>query len=164
MLQHVSTAKIYASMNNDAALFTSLITMAILISACGNLISSTSTRLIRVVDICRSFCERAKIEKDKSELDQIFTQLEKVGPRIKLLETTLTMFYIAISCFAMTTLFMSLDQIISPDLSLLTLGSGIIGVLILPFASILLVIERQFTMKSIWQEIDYVNRTFRKEY
>ena len=149
-------------MNFEAALFTSLVTMAILISACGSLISSTSTRLIRVVDICRSFCERAKTETDKDELSQIFTQLERIGPRIKLLETALTMFYVSISCFALTTLFMSLDQIMPQDISICTLGSGITGVLILPIASILLVIERQFTMKSIWQEIDYVYKTFRK--
>lgn len=148
--------------NNDTALFTSLITMAILISACGSLIISTSNRLIRVVDICRSFCERAKTETNKEELTQIFTQLEKIGPRIKLLESVLTMFYIAISCFAFTTLFMSLDQLIPADLSTFTLTSGIIGVVILPLSSILLVVERQFTMKSIWQEIDYVNKTFKR--
>ena len=147
----------------DAALFTSLVTMAILISACGSLIISTSNRLIRVTDICRNFCERAKTETDKVELDQIFYQLEKIGPRIKLLETALTMFYISISCFALTTLFMSLDQVMPQDLNALTVASGLVGVLILPIASILLVIERQFTMKSIWQEIDYVNKTFRRE-
>ena len=136
--------------------------MAILISACGSLISSTSTRLIRVVDICRGYCEKAKEEKDKNELEQIFSQLEKIGPRIKLLETVLTMFYVSISCFAVTTLFMSLDQIMPQDLNVITLVSGIIGVIILPLACIVLVIERQFTMKSIWQEIDYVNKTFRK--
>lgn len=149
-------------LNTDAALFTSLVTMAILISACGSLIISTSNRLIRVTDICRNLCEKAKIEKNNQELDQVFYQLEKIGPRIKLLETILTMFYIAISCFSLTTLFMTLDQVIPKDLSLLTISSGIIGVLILPIASILLVVERQFTMKSIWQEIDYVNKTFRK--
>lgn len=151
-------------MNNlDAALFTSIVTMAILISACGSLIISTSNRLIRVVDICRGFCDRAKTETDKGELEQIFYQLERIGPRIKLLETALTMFYISISCFALTTLFMSLDQIIPQNLNKLTLGSGIVGVLILPIASIILVIERQFTMKSIWQEIDYVNKTFKNK-
>ena len=147
---------------NEAALFTSLVTMAILISACGSLIASTSTRLIRVTDICRNLCERAKAETNKGEIDQIFTQLEKIGPRIKLLETALTMFYVSISSFALTTLFMSIDQIISYDLNLLTLVSGIIGVSVLPIASILLVVERQFTMKSIWQEIAYVNKTFRR--
>ena len=147
----------------ETVLFTSLVTMAILISACGSLIISTSNRLIRVTDICRNLCERAKTETLKSELDQIFSQLEKIGPRIKLLETVLTLFYISISCFALTTLFMSLDQIIPQNLSSLTVGSGIVGVLILPVASIILVIERQFTMKSIWQEIDYVNRTFRND-
>lgn len=149
-------------LNADAALFTSLVTMAILISACGSLIISTSNRLIRVTDICRNLCEKAKVESNNKELDQIFYQLEKIGPRIKLLETILTMFYIAITCFSLTTLFMTLDQVIPGDLSILTVSSGIIGVLILPIASILLVVERQFTMKSIWQEIDYVNKRFRK--
>lgn len=146
----------------NVTIFTSLITMAILISACGSLIISTSNRLIRVVDICRNFCEKVKHETNKEEIEQIFTQLEKIGPRIKLLESALTMFYISISCFAFTTLFMTLDQVIPKDLSFCTVLSGIIGVLILPLASILLVIERQFTMKSIWQEIDYVNNMFKK--
>ena len=145
----------------STAVFTSIVTIAILISACGSLIISTSNRLIRVTDICRGFCERAKTEANKTELEQIFAQLENIGPRIKLLETALTMFYISISCFSLTTLFLSVDQILPQDISILTLGSGIVGVLILPIASILLVIERQFTMKSIWQEIDYVNKTFR---
>ena len=147
----------------DAPLFTAIVTMAILISACGSLIISTSNRLIRVVDICRNFCERAKSETSESELNQIFYQLSRIGPRIKLLETALTMFYVAISCFAFTTLFMPLDKIIPQDLSTLILCSVIIGVLILPIASIILVVERQFSMKSIWQEIDYVNKTFKRK-
>lgn len=146
----------------STALFTSLVTLAILLSACGSLIISTSNRLIRVVDICRGFCEKAKVETNKEELEQIFSQLAKIGPRIKLLETALTLFYVSISCFAFTTLFMSLDQITEKNLNMLTVISGIIGVLILPIASVLLVIERQFTMKSIWQEIDYVNKRFHK--
>ena len=148
--------------NLSTALFTtSIVTIAILISAAGSLISSTSTRLIRVVDICRGLCEKAKTETNQSELDQVFVQLEKIGPRIKLLETALTLFYVSISCFTLTTLFLSLDQILPLNLGQITLGIGIAGVLILPIASILLVVEGQFTMKSIWQEIDYVNKTFR---
>ena len=150
-------------MNTEAALFTSLVTMAILISACGSLISSTSTRLIRVTDICRGFCEKAKAEEERSELEQIFTQLEKIGPRIKSLETALTLFYVSLSCFALTTLFMSIDQVMPQDLNLYTLGSGIFGVLILPIASILLVYERQFSMKSIWLEMDFVNKKFKRD-
>ena len=147
---------------NETALFTSLVTVAILMSACGSLIISTSNRLIRVTDICRNLCQKAKIETNKGELEQIFSQLKKIGPRIKLLETVLTMFYVSISCFGLTTLFMCLDQIMAQDLNVFILTTGIVGVLILPISSILLVVERQFTMKSIWQEIDYVNKTFRK--
>lgn len=147
---------------NETALFTSLITMAILMSACGNMISSTTTRLFRVVDLCRSYCEKIKTETQKDELELTFSLLEKIVPRIKLLESVLTMFYVAISCFAITTLFMSLDQITAKDLNLITLGSGIIGVVILPLASILLVVERQFSTKTIWEEIDYVNKLIKK--
>ncbi len=149
----------------STALFTtSIVTIAILISACGSLIISTSGRLIRVTDICRGLCEKAKVETNQTEIDQIFYQLEKIGPRIKLLESALTLFYVSISSFTLTTLILSIDQIVPNDLTTFTLGTGILGVLIMPIASILLVIERQFTMKSIWQEIDYVNKTFKKEH
>ena len=88
---------------NSTALFTtSIVTIAILISACGSLIISTSARLIRVTDICRGLCERAKTETIQAELDQVFFQLEKIGPRIKLLETALTLLYVSISCFTLS--------------------------------------------------------------
>lgn len=148
---------------DNAALFTSLVTLAILISACGNLISSTSTRLARVVDISRNLCDKAKKETNEVELKLIFDQLASIGPRIKLIEIALTMFYVAISFLALGALFMSIDPIFPQDLLILTIICGIIGVVVLPLASILLVIERQFTMKSVWQEIHHVNRVFLKK-
>lgn len=154
-------AKIMAVTLDSAALFTSLVTLAILISACGNLISSTSTRLARVVDISRNLCGKAKKETNKSELNLIFDQLKSIGPRIKLIETALTMFYVAISFLALGAMFMSVDPLFKYDLLTMTATCGVIGVLVLPLASILLVIERQFTMKSVWQEIDYVNKLFK---
>lgn len=147
----------------DAALFTSIITMAILISACGNLITSTSNRLIRVVDISRNLCEKARKETDEGELKQIQVQIQSIGPRIKLIETALTLFYVSISSFAFATLFMSIDPIFPQDLLLITVIFGVVGVMVMPLASILLVVERQFTMKSIWQEISYVNKLFSKK-
>jgi len=147
---------------SDAALFSSLVTLAILISACGNLISSTSVRLARAVDTSRLLCDRAKKETDKEELDQIFHQLKSTVPRIKIIETALTMFYVALSFLALAALSMSIDPLFPKDLLMVTAICGITGILILPLSSILLVIERQFTMKSIWHEIDHVSKYFKR--
>lgn len=144
--------------NQGTSYFTSLLSIAILISACGSLIISTSSRLIRVVDMCKNLCGKIDTETNKIKLTKFYAILDGIVPRIKLLGTALTMFYGSISCLALTTLFMCLDQIVPEDLNILTVGSGIIGVLIFPIASILLVIERQFTMKSIWQDLEHVNK------
>ncbi|HEY0098867.1 MAG TPA: DUF2721 domain-containing protein, partial [Pyrinomonadaceae bacterium] len=97
-------------LSSALAVLTAMITPAVLISACGALILSTSTRLGRVVDRVRALsdrfeelavesCELALIEERR---DVIFTLLDKLTSRARILQRSMTVFYIALSLFVAT--------------------------------------------------------------
>src|ERR687894_1790529 len=92
------------------AVLTAMITPAVLISACGTLILSTSTRLGRVVDRVRalsdSFEELAhkggEVELFEERRAVIFDQLDKLTSRARILQRSMTVFYTAGGIFVLT--------------------------------------------------------------
>src|SRR5438132_893497 len=81
------------TLSSALTVLTAMITPAVLISACGTMILSTSTRLGRVVDRVRSLSDKleelAKVEGDVELLDErrtvIFSQLDKLKSRTGIL-------------------------------------------------------------------------------
>src|SRR3954463_6433451 len=80
------------------AVLTAMITPAVLISACGTMILSTSTRLGRVVDRVRSLSDRLEelvhreqeVELYEERRAVIFNQLDKLTSRARLLQRCMT--------------------------------------------------------------------------
>src|SRR3954467_1361652 len=87
----------------SVAVLTAMITPAVLISASGTMILSTSTRLGRVVDRVRQLSDRlrglAREETDVEFLEEeramLYDQLDKLTSRSRLLQRALTTFYLA---------------------------------------------------------------------
>ena len=93
------------------AVLTAMITPAVLISACGSMILSTSSRLGRVVDRVRVACRiawrtwpratkeaRRQLERQAS----IFQQLDKLTSRARLLQRCMVTFYLSLGMFVAT--------------------------------------------------------------
>src|SRR5512144_1161247 len=86
---------------------TAMITPAVLISASGTMILSTSTRLGRVVDRVRSLSDRLREltatfdqpEYFEEETAMFYHQLDKLTRRSLLLQRALTTFYLAVGVF-----------------------------------------------------------------
>ena len=99
------------SPQNAIAMLTAMITPAVLISACGALIFSTSTRLGRVIDRVRVLSDRfqelvAHPEKDEMFEERrvlIFTQLDRQTSRARLIQRAMTAYYTALGTFVATT-------------------------------------------------------------
>lgn len=83
---------------------TAMITPAVLISASGSMILSTSARMGRVVDRVRSLSDRlqefpnddAQAEFLEEKRAMFFDQLDKLTSRSRLLQRALTTFYLAV--------------------------------------------------------------------
>src|ERR671926_967238 len=101
------------TLSSALAVLTAMITPAVLISACGALILSTSTRLGRVVDRVRLLIDRFE-EMMKSQAEEgdvelfeerravIFNQLDKLTTRTRLLQKSMRVFYLSLGVFVAT--------------------------------------------------------------
>src|SRR5918911_4486542 len=97
-------------LSSALAVLTAMIPPAVLISASGTMILSTSTRLGRVVDRVRSLSDRLEelahqtpeIEFYNERRIVIFEQLDKLTSRARLLQRCMVTFYMALGIFVST--------------------------------------------------------------
>lgn len=139
-----------------------MLTPAVLIMACGSLILTTSSRLIRAVDRVREFVpemetlvdvtDRASEEKRQMLLDQ----LAKLTSRARLLQRALARLYGALGVFVATSVAIGLIALWGTHFAWLPLALGFVGAGLLFNASILLIIESRIALASTEAEMDYV--------
>src|SRR6266404_4557830 len=94
-------------LSSSLTVLTAMITPAVLISASGTMILSSSTRLGRVVDRVRSLSDRFQQLADSGSTAEFFEeqramlydQLDKLTSRSRLLQRALTTFYLAVGVF-----------------------------------------------------------------
>jgi hypothetical protein len=149
---------------NALAVLTALITPAVLISACGALIFSTSTRMGRVVDRVRNLSERFENLAKHPEQDEmyeerralIFSQLDRQTSRARLLQRALLSFYVSLSIFIATSVAIAAVAAVARSYTWIAVGLGMLGVFFMLYASVLLVVESRMALGAIMSEMDFV--------
>jgi hypothetical protein len=146
-----------------------LITPAVLISACGSLVISTSTRLARIVDRVREL--RRVIEKmSKSEEDfdfledrraEVERQIMIHARRSRLIQNSLTSFYLSLSIFAAATVAIGFIAI-TPRTMPRTLWApnllAVVGTVILFYGCVMLIAETRLALRSVNSEMEFTLR------
>src|SRR3954467_10288587 len=88
----------FEGLSSVLAVLTAMITPAVLISACGSMILSTSSRLGRVVDRVRALSDKLEelaarhADETKERQAAIFGQLDKLTSRARILQRSLVAF------------------------------------------------------------------------
>jgi hypothetical protein len=155
---------------NALAVLTAMITPAVLISACGALIFSTSSRLGRVIDRTRVLSEKfqevaAHPEKDdmfEERRTLIFTQLDRQTSRARLIQRAMTAFYTALGVFVAMTVSIAVISVVARNYSWIAVVEGLIGTLFMLYGSILLIIESRMALGAIMSEMDFVWKVSQK--
>ena len=152
----------------ELAVLTTMITPAVLISACGALILSTSVRLGRVVDRVRALSDRfeelARKKPDEivlyeERLELTFTQLDWLTSRARHLQRSMTAFYLALGLFVSTTVtigFVGIIGVEGGNLNWVPVVLGMIGAALLFIGTILLGFEATLALRSIHSEMDFL--------
>jgi hypothetical protein len=139
-----------------------MITPAVLISASGTLVLSTSNRLSRVVDRVRVLAAEAErgespqgaaIQPRRAAL--IASQLNQLARRVLLLRSALTAFYTAIGLLVATSIGIALVVLLGWASSVLALAPGLAGACALFYGSLLLVREARLAVHSTLEEMAY---------
>ena len=143
-----------------------MITPAVLISACGTLLLSTSTRLLRVADRVHAWSDQLEAlarEPSENELGRekrvlVLAQLGEMTRRVRLLQRALAVLYLAVGAFVADVVVLGLAELARvhttwPPVALALLGSGLL------FAgSALLIAEARHAVAVADREMDFIRR------
>lgn len=155
-------------LSSAVAVLSAMITPAVLISACGALILSTSTRLGRVIDRVRllidRFEEMMKVQKQEQSVELfeerrivIFNQLDRLTTRTRLLQKSMTVFYLALGVFVATSVSIGMVAAVArASYAWLPVVLGLVGACGLFYGSILLIKEARLAQVSLNAEMDFI--------
>ena len=151
-------------LNSTIEFLTAMITPALLISATGSLVLSTSTRLGRVVDRVRELEKRLSeiivVENKESiplyekRIDTIVNLLDKVTTRARILQKAMTAFYYGLGFFILTSVTIALAGIFN-IYRWIPIPVGVVGIVYLFWGSILMLRETRFATATINAEMDF---------
>jgi hypothetical protein len=144
-----------------------MITPAVLISASGVLVLSTSNRVGRTVDRVRALAgevERLQLlpesgsvstESKASKRKRLADQLAQLSARAVLLRSAMTALYSAIGLLVGTSILVGVVALLQWQYSFLPVGVGFTGACALLYASLLLVREARLAVRSTLQEVAF---------
>ena len=153
------------SLNAALAVLAAMITPALLISASGTFILSTSTRLGRVVDRARAISDRMEelwtpeaprllLEARRAMLSD---QLARLRVRATKLQRSLTSLHLAASMFVLTSVFIGVVAIFQLPIYWLPVVLGVVGACFLLYGSLLLITEARLAVDSLKVEMDFLD-------
>jgi hypothetical protein len=152
---------------------TAMITPAILILAAGTLITSTSNRLGRVVDRVRVLSDsfealesgdpKAAFVEERRR--HIFDQLDKLTSRARLLQLSMTSYYLSLAAFVATSVIIGLLAFVTPDRLLspyVPVVAALAGMFFLFTSSILLIYEARLATTAVIDEMGFITTLGRR--
>jgi hypothetical protein len=141
-----------------------MLTPAVLISACGTLILSTSMRLARIVDRVRILSEMSEqisiggvrdfVQERRQEVAR---QLAEHSRRAQLIQLSLTSFYGALCLLVATVVSIGLTALLA-TMAWLPGVLGIIGSIVLFYGCIMLIAETRLALRSVMREMEFTTR------
>jgi hypothetical protein len=146
------------------AVLSAMITPAVLISACGSLILATSDRLSKAVartrELSAQLTPKVGIESDAAQQEErrmLFTQLDYVTTRSRLLQRALSRLYAAVGFFVGTSVAIGLVAATKmPEYTLIPIALGLYGASLLLYAAFLLIKESRFALAAVNAEMDFI--------
>lgn len=163
--------QLVGSLSAALGVLTAMITPALLISASGMYILSTSNRLGRVVDRVRAISDRMdSLMHDQTGLELIeerkaalMDQMQRQTVRAHILQRSLTVFYLASGIFVLTSVAIGVDAMFGRSgLHWMPVVCGITGACFLFYGSLLLIREARLAVSSLAEEMSFLNRLVQK--
>jgi hypothetical protein len=149
------------------AVLTGMIAPAVLISACGPLLLSTTIRFGRIVDRARDLSSRLeKMMHGKSDEEHVeekieifYDQLERLATRAKILQRGMMSIYLALASFIGASALIGLSAFAGlKGADWLPVTIGIIGTVCLLYGSLSLIRESSMGLDALTIEMDFIRR------
>src|SRR5687768_4789277 len=143
------------------AVLTAMITPAVLISACGTLVLSTSTRLARVIDRVRHMADRLDdLDGHKETIPSyaerrasVQRQMQTLARRGRFLQFSLTLLYLGVATFVATSVAIGVVSAGFSRAVWLPVVLALIGAMMLLAASLVLIAESRIALMTTLREL-----------
>lgn len=152
------------ALNSTIEFLTAMVTPALLMSATGSLVLSTSTRLGRVIDRVRALEDRLSeliYLEDKDEVplyekrvEVIVDLLDKVTSRSRLLQKAMEWFYYGLGMFVLTSVTIAVAAFFN-YYRWVPIPIGVIGIMFLFWGTILMIKETRMATATVNAEMDF---------
>ena len=154
------------SLSAGLTVLTAMITPALLISASGTFVLSTSNRLGRVIDRVRRLTEiLEEVMKEGHTVELlaerralIFELIDRQTARAKMLARALMVFYIATGMFVATSVAIGIVTLLFPGYTWIPVALGISGTILLLGGSIVLIFEARMAIHSLIAETQFLTK------
>ncbi len=162
------------ALNTTIEFLTAMVTPALLISATGSLVLSTSTRLGRVVDRVRQLEvrlgeliyveDRDEVPLYDKRVEVIVDLLDKVTSRSRILQRAMGAFYYGLGSFILTSVLIAIAAFLTKYrfLQLLPIVIGITGIMCLFYGALLMLRETRMATATVNAEMDFTWELARK--
>jgi hypothetical protein len=159
-----------STLNTIIEFLTAMVTPALLISATGSLVLSTSTRLGRVVDRVRALEERLSFliyAEDKTavpmyekRVEVVVDLLDKVTTRSRILQKAMGAFYYGLMMFILTSVSIAIAGFAGayqwiPFPRWIPIPIGVVGIMFLFYGSLLMLRETRMATATVNAEMDF---------
>src|SRR4029078_2827718 len=166
-----------SNLNTIIEFLTAMVTPALLISATGSLVLSTSTRLGRVVDRVRALEERLSFliyADDKTavpmyekRVEVVVDLLDKVTTRSRILQKAMGAFYYGLMMFILTSVCIAIAGFAGayqwiPFPRCVPIPIGVVGLMFLFYGSLLMLRETRMATATVNAEIDFAGELARR--
>jgi hypothetical protein len=159
-----------AGMTGAGEILSVMITPAVLISASGTLVLSTSNRLGRVVDRIRKLAtlaeELPEVSVNLEVIEKralIAQQIDYLTKRLRLLQSAVIVLYSAIGLLVGSSLAIGLSSAAGWALSWVPAGFGLLGATALLYAASVLVRESRLAVKGTLHELDHIRKVVERK-
>jgi hypothetical protein len=152
------------ALNETIEFLTAMVTPALLISATGSLVLSTSTRLGRVVDRVRwleerlssliSVTDKATIPLYERRVEVVVDLLDKVTSRSRILQRALAALYYGLSLFILCSVTIAVAARYT-QFRFVPIPVGVVGILFLLYSAVLMLRETRMATATVNAEMDF---------
>jgi hypothetical protein len=156
----IISAPIIPSLPSALQILSAMITPAVLILACGSLVMTTSSRLIRCVDRVRQITadldefDDADVS-DNARYEMLRYQLERTAARARLLQKALARLYAGISVWVATSVAIGVLALFTLNVAWIPLLLGFVGAGLLFSATVMLIVESRIALALTYAEMDF---------
>ncbi len=145
------------------SVISAIVTPALLILACSNLITATSNRLSRLLDRVRELMQDAEaLPGDTAECTEktelLLLLLRKTAVRTLLIQRALAALYACLGCLILTSVVIGVGAAIGRQEPALIMLAIFVSVAFLFYASALLIRESRIALAAVNAEMDYVRK------